>query len=65
MATWARHISRLKTTADGSDSELKHPSETSLDDYGFDYIVHNESNLTELEDSAKAVLTDLNLISGE
>ena len=58
---------------DGSDwinpaftpEQLKHPSETSLDDYGFDYIVHNESNLTELEDSAKAVLTDLNLISGE
>lgn len=27
MAARARHVSRLNTTADGSDSELKHPSE--------------------------------------
>lgn len=45
--------------------QLMHPSETSLDNYGFDYIVHNESDLSELEESAKAVLKDLNIISGE
>lgn len=39
-----------------------HPSETSLDDFSFNYIVHNASGLEELKDSAIAVLEDLKLI---
>ena len=46
-----------------TQEQLNHPSETSLDDYeDFDYIVSN-SDLTELEDSAKAILTDIGLLT--
>lgn len=39
-----------------------HPSETSLDNYVFNYIVHNDAGLKELKESAIAVLQDLKLI---
>ena len=42
--------------------QLAHPSETSLDDFSFKYIVHNDSGLEELKESAIAILEDLNLI---
>ena len=46
-----------------TQEQLNHPSETSLDDYeDFDYIVSN-SDLTELEDSAKTILTDIGLLT--
>jgi len=46
-----------------TQEQLNHPSETSLDDYeDFDYIVSN-SDLTELEDSAKAILIDIGLLT--
>ena len=46
-----------------TQEQLNHPSETSLDDYeDFDYIVSN-SDLTEFEDSAKAILTDIGLLT--
>ena len=47
-----------------TSEQLNHPSETSLDDYeNFDYIVENYSdNLTELEDSANTILTDIGLL---
>lgn len=48
-----------------TEEQLKHPSETSLDEYGFDYIVFNEKGLDELHDAAWALLKDLRLIKGE
>ena len=59
-----------RKNADGSDwlnpiftkEQLEHPSETSLDKYAFDYIVHNDSGLQELKESAIALLEDLKLI---
>lgn len=48
-----------------TEEQLRHPSETSLDNYGFDYIVHNDEGLDMLRDSAWAVLNDLSLIKGE
>ena len=46
-----------------TQEQLNHPSETSLDDYeDFDYIVSN-SDLIELEDSAKVILTDIGLLT--
>lgn len=45
-----------------TQEQLIHPSETSLDDYeDFDYIVNNY-DLTEFENSAEAVLTDIGLL---
>ena len=46
-----------------TEMQLNHPSETSLDTYGFDYIIHNETNLEALKESAIAVLEDLKLIT--
>lgn len=47
-----------------TSEQLNHPSETSLDDYkDFDYIVENyNENLTELEESANTILTDIGLL---
>ena len=45
-----------------TEDQLKHPSETSLDCYGFDYILHNEKDLDELREGAEAILKDLYLI---
>lgn len=46
-------------------AQLVHPSETSLDHFSFDYIVHNEAGLEELKDSAIAILEDLGLVEKE
>jgi len=62
-----------RTNADGTawvnpaftPEQLIHPSETSLDDFSFNYIVHNDAGLEELKDSAVAILEDLNLIEKE
>lgn len=59
-----------RKNADGTDwanpaftkEQLQHPSETSLDNYGFDYIIHNDEGLEMLRDSANTLLTDLGLI---
>ena len=45
-----------------TDDQRNHPSETSLDCYGFDYVLHNEGNLEELQAGAEAILKDLYLI---
>lgn len=59
-----------RKNADGSDwvnpilteEQRNHPSETSLDNYTFDYIVHNDEGLDLLKESAQTVLQDLKLI---
>ena len=59
-----------RRNADGSEwinpnlteEQRNHPSETSLDCFAFDYVIHNDEGLNTLEESAKTVLTDLNLI---
>lgn len=38
---------------------LAHASETSLDHYGFQYIIENRSNLNSLKDSAEILIEDL------
>lgn len=45
-----------------TQEQLEHPSETSLDDYVFDYIVHNDEGLDTLKESAHAILIDLGVI---
>ena len=45
-----------------TEEQRNHPSETSLDNYAFDYIVHNDEGLDLLKESARTVLQDLNLI---
>lgn len=62
-----------RRNADGSkwtnpvltEEQANHPSETSLDDYIFDYVVHNDEGLDVLKESACALLIDLGLIKGE
>lgn len=59
-----------RKNADGTDwvnpvlteDQRNHSSETSLDHYAFDYIVHNDEGLDLLRESAVTVLQDLNLI---
>ena len=59
-----------RTNPDGSnwinpsltEEQQKHPSETSLDNYAFDYLVHNDDHLDELRESAHTLLVDLGLI---
>ena len=45
-----------------TEDQRNHPSETSLDHYGFDYIVHNDEGLDTLRESAKTLLEDLKYI---
>lgn len=45
-----------------TEEQRQHPSETSMDNHTFDYVVHNDAGLEELHDSAYAILVDLNLI---
>lgn len=42
--------------------QLEHPSETSLDCFAFDYVVHNDEGLDTLKESAQTILEDLKLI---
>lgn len=63
----------MRKNPDGTDwlnpvltpEQQVHPSETSLDSYGFDYIIHNDEGLDLLRESAETVLIDLGLIEGE
>lgn len=48
-----------------TEEQRNHPSEVSLDHYGFDYIVHNDEGLDVLKDSAYALLIDLGIIKGD
>ncbi len=45
-----------------TDTQLNHPSETSLDKYAFDYIIHNDGDLDLLKESCHTLLHDLNLV---
>ena len=59
-----------RTNEDGSpwinpnltEDQRKHPSETSLDCYAFDYVIHNCEGLDTLCASAHSILEDLKLI---
>ena len=59
-----------RKNADGSDwinptlteDQRNHPSETSLDCYAFDYVIHNDEGLEMLRESAHTLLEDLKLI---
>ncbi len=45
-----------------TEDQRNHPSETSLDCFAFDYVVHNDEGLDVLRESAETILKDLNLI---
>lgn len=45
-----------------TEEQLNHPSETSLDVFAFDYVIHNCEGLELLQESAYTVLEDLKLI---
>ena len=45
-----------------TEDQRNHPSETSLDCFAFDYVVHNDEGLDMLRDSAHAILEDLKYI---
>lgn len=59
-----------RRNADGSEwinttlteEQRNHPSETSLDCYAFDYVIHNDEGLDTLRESAITILKDLNII---
>ena len=59
-----------RKNADGSEwinptlteDQRNHPSETSLDNYAFDYIIHNDEGLELLRESATTLLEDLHMI---
>ena len=45
-----------------TEEQRNHPSETSLDVFAFDYVIHNDEGLDLLRESAQALLQDLKLI---
>lgn len=45
-----------------TEEQRQHPSETSLDDYGFDYVIHNDEGLETLKESAITVLKNIGII---
>jgi hypothetical protein len=45
-----------------TEEQRQHPSETSLDNYIFDYIIHNDEGIDLLKESAITVLVDLGII---
>ena len=45
-----------------TEEQRNHLSETSLDTFAFDYVIHNDEGLDTLEESAKTILQDLHLI---
>ena len=45
-----------------TEDQRNHPSETSLDVFAFDYIVHNDEGLDTLRESAVSILEDLKFI---
>lgn len=48
-----------------TEEQRQHPSETSLDNYAFDYIIHNDEGIDLLKESAITVLVDLGIIERE
>lgn len=48
-----------------TEEQRNHPSEISLDKYGFDYIIHNDEGLDVFKESAHTLLVDMGLIKGE
>ena len=59
-----------RKNADGSEwinpvlteEQRNHPSETSLDIFAFDYVIHNDEGLELLRESAHTILEDLKFI---
>ena len=59
-----------RKNADGTDwinptlteEQRNHPSETSLDCFAFDYVIHNDEGLDTLRESAITILEDLKFI---
>lgn len=47
---------------DLTEEQRNHPSETSLDCFAFDYVIHNDEGLDTLQESAHTILEDLKLI---
>ena len=45
-----------------TDAQKKHPSETSLDNYSFDYVIHNDEGLDTLKESTITILKDMGII---
>lgn len=45
-----------------TEDQRNHPSETSLDVFAFDYVIHNDEGLELLKESAETLLKDLKLI---
>ena len=45
-----------------TEEQRNHPSETSLDVFAFDYVIHNDEGLDVLRESAQAILEDLKYI---
>ena len=45
-----------------TEEQRNHPSETSLDCFAFDYVVHNDEGLELLRESAETILKDLKYI---
>ena len=45
-----------------TEEQRNHPSETSLDTFAFDYVIHNDEGLDTLEESAITILKDLGVI---
>ena len=45
-----------------TEDQRNHPSETSLDVFAFDYVVHNDEDLEVLRESAQSILKDLKYI---
>lgn len=45
-----------------TEDQRNHPSETSLDIFAFDYVVHNDEGLDLLKESAHTILKDLGYI---
>ena len=45
-----------------TETQRAHPSETSLDKFAFDYIIHNDGDLELLNESAETLLKDLKII---
>ena len=45
-----------------TEDQRNHPSETSLDCFAFDYVIHNDEGLDTLRESAITILEDLKFI---
>lgn len=48
-----------------TEEQKNHPSETSLDDYVFDYTIINDEGLDTFKESAHTFLVDIGLVKGD